>query len=239
MIGGFIIQESEPTKKVVVRAIGPSLGGAGVAGSLADPVLELHDSTGALIQANDNWHDTQEAEIIASGLQPTKDKESVIVADLAAGAYTAIVKGASNGSGVALVEIYDLDPDNGKIANISTRAHVGMGDDVLIGGFIIQAPQSEPTVVRALGPSLGANGVTGSLTNPMLGVYNGNGDLMVSNDNYPNAVNVGVIGGYGLYPPSTLESAVYFAAAPGNYTAIVSGVSGFTGVGLIEVYGLD
>ncbi len=239
MIGGFIIQDSAPTKEVIVRAIGPSLGASGVAGPLADPVLELHDSTGALIQTNDNWRDTQEEEIIGSGLQPTKDKESAIVADLASGAYTAIVKGANNGSGVALVEIYDLDPGNGKIANISTRAHIGMGDDVLIGGFIIQTPQSEPVVVRALGPSLGASGVTGSLINPKLDVYNGNGDLMVSNDNYPNAVNVGVIGGYGLYPPSTLESAVYFEAAPGNYTAIVSGVSGFTGVGLIEVYGLD
>lgn len=238
MIGGFIIQKST-TKKVIVRAIGPSLGGFGVAGALADPILELHDGTGALIQTNDDWRATQEAEIVATGLAPTNDHESAIVTDLAPGSYTAIVRGAGSSTGVALVEIYDLAPDNGTIANISTRAHIGTSDDVLIGGFIIQAPQSQPVVVRALGPSLAQNGVTGSLSNPTLDVYNGDGDLIVTNDNYPTAVNVSVIGSYGLYPPTTLESAVYFEAAPGNYTAIISGLGGTTGVGLIEIYGVN
>ena len=238
MIGGFIIQNS-PSKKVIVRAIGPSLSGFGIPGALADPVLELHDGTGALLQTNDNWRDSQEQEISATGLQPTNDKEAAIVADLAAGNYTAIVRGSNNSSGVGLVEIYDLDPDTGTIANISTRARVGTSDDVLIGGFIVQAPQSEPIVVRAIGPSLGAYGVAGPLTNPMLDLYNANGVRIVSNDNYPNAVNASVIGGYQLYPPITLESAVYFEAAPGSYTAIVSGVGGTTGVALVEVYGLN
>lgn len=238
MIGGFIIQNST-TKKVIVRAIGPSLGALGVSGALADPVLELHDGAGALLQTNDNWRDTQEQEIIATGLNPTDDKESAIVSDLPSGNYTAILRGSNNSSGVALVEIYDLDPDNGTIANISTRARVETGDDVLIGGFIVQAPQSEPIVVRAIGPSLGAYGVSGTLTNPMLDLYNANGVRMVSNDNYPNAVNVTLIGNYQLYPSVTLESAVYFEAAPGNYTAIVSGVGGTSGVALVEVYGLN
>jgi len=238
MIGGFIIQDST-TKKVIVRAIGPSLGSFGVSGALADPVLELHDGSGALIQTNDSWREVQEQEIIDTGLQPTDDRESAIVADLAPGGYTAIVKGAGNTMGVALVEIYDLESDNGKIANISTRAHVGTGDEVMIGGFILQAPQSQPIVVRALGTSLGQFGIKDPLSDPTLSVYNGNGDLIVTNDNYPTAVNVSAIGAYGLYPATTIESAIIFEGAPGSYTAIVKGTNGTSGVGLVEVYGVN
>lgn len=238
MIGGFIIQGSV-TKRVIVRAIGPSLGSFGVAGALANPVLELHDGTGALLQTNDDWREMQEQEIIDTGLQPTNDRESAIVSDLAPGSYTAIVKGAGNTQGVALVEIYDLESDNGTIANISTRARVSPGDNVMIGGFILQAPQSQPIVVRALGTSLGQFGVDGPLTDPTLSVYNASGDLIVTNDNYPSAVNVSVIGDYGLYPPTTLESAIYFEGVPGSYTAIVEGAKGTSGVGLVEVYGVE
>jgi hypothetical protein len=238
MIGGFIIQNST-TKKIIVRAIGPSLGSFGVSGALADPVLELHDGTGALIQTNDNWRELQEQAIIDTGLPPTDDRESAIVADLASGSYTAIVKGAGNTTGVALVEIYDLARDNGTIANISTRAHAGTEDDVIIGGFILEAPQSQPIVVRALGPSLGQLGVDDPLSDPTLSVYNGDGDLMVTNDNYPTAVNVSAIGAYDLYPATTIESAITFEGAPGNYTAIVKGRDGRSGVGLVEVYGVN
>ncbi len=235
MIGGFIIQ-TETTKKIIVRAIGPSLGSSGVVGALPNPNLELYDSAGDLVQTNEDWRDSQEEEIIASGVPPKNNLESAIVAELGPGGYTAIVRGKGSSTGVALVEVYDLEPDDGTIANISTRARIGTGDDVLIGGIILQAPQAQPLVIRALGPSLG---VPGSLTNPKLDVYNGNGDLVVSNDNYPNAVNAAVIGSYGLYPKVTLESAVYLEAAPGSYTAIVSGIGGTSGVGLIEVYGVQ
>ena len=142
MIGGFII-EGSTTKKVIVRAIGPSLGTSGVAGALGNPTLELHDSTGALLQSNDDWRTDQEQEIIASHLAPANNLESAIVADLAPGSYTAIVSGVGGGTGIALVEIYDLEPSNGKLANISTRARVDIGDDVMIGGFIVNGP-AEP-----------------------------------------------------------------------------------------------
>ena len=183
MIGGFIIDGST-TKKVIIRAIGPSLGASGVAGALGNPTLELHDSTGALLQSNDDWRTNQEQEILASHLAPANDLESAIVADLAPGSYTAIVSGVGGGTGIALVEIYDLEPSNGKLANISTRARVDVGDDVMIGGFIINGPQSQKNVIRALGPSLTAQGVNGALVNPVLDLYNSNGDLLIENDDY-------------------------------------------------------
>jgi hypothetical protein len=236
MIGGFIIQDTSTTKKVLVRAIGPSLGAFGISGALADPVLELHDSAGEVLQTNDNWKESQEQEINDTTLPPTDSRESAIVAELGSGSYTAILSGAGSTTGIALVEVYDLAPDNGKIGNISTRARVDTGDNVLIGGFILESPQSQKVVVRALGPSLAAVGVSGALSNPTLEVYNPNGVLMISNDNYPNAVNASTIGSYHLYPPITLESAAYFEGAPGNYTTIVRGLNGVTGVGLVEIY---
>jgi hypothetical protein len=238
MIGGFIIDGST-TKKVIIRAIGPSLGASGVAGALGNPTLELHDSTGALLQSNDDWRTNQEREILASHLAPTNDLESAIVVDLAPGSYTAIVSGVGGGSGIALVEIYDLEPSNGKLANISTRARVDVGDDVMIGGFIINGPQSQKNVIRALGPSLTAQGVSGALVNPVLDLYNSNGDLLIENDDYYTGRVYSVVGGYGLLPSSLYEPAIYFEGAPGSFTAIVSGVDGTAGVGLIEIYAVD
>ncbi len=235
MIGGFIIAGDAP-KKVIVRAIGPSLSKAGVSGAVQDPLVELHDGTGAIIQTNDNWSETQEGEITATGLQPTDTRESAIVADLDPGAYTAIVKGAAGGSGVALVEVYDLDPSSGELANISTRANVGLGDKALIGGFIVSAPQSQKLIIRAIGPSLG---LPGALSDPVLSVYNSNGTLMRSNDNYAVTTAVTVIGQYQLYPGDTREAAIYFEGAPGSYTTIVRGANSTTGIALVEVYGVD
>ena len=238
MIGGFIINGST-TKKVIIRAIGPSLGTSGIAGALGNPTLELHDSTGALLQSNDDWRTSQEQEIIASHLAPTNNLESAIVADLAPGSYTAIVSGVGGGTGIALVEIYDLEPSSGKLANISTRAHVDIGDDVMIGGFIVKGPQSQKNVIRALGPSLAAYGVTGALANPTLDLYNSNGDLLIENDDYYSGRIYAVIGGYGLLPGSLYEPAIYFESAPGSFTAIVRGVGGTAGVGLIEIYAVN
>ncbi|MGI8891146.1 MAG: matrixin family metalloprotease [Chthoniobacterales bacterium] len=235
MIGGFIINGDTP-KKVIVRAIGPSLSKAGVAGALADPLLELHDVTGAIIQTNDDWKETQEQDIIDTGLQPTDARESAIVATLDPGAYTAILQGAAGGSGIALVEVYDLDSGTGELANISTRARVDVGDKALIGGFIVDAPQTQRLVIRAIGPSLG---LPGALADPTLEVYNSNGTLMRSNDNYAVTTAVTVIGQYGLYPNDTRESAIYFESAPGNFTTIVRGANGTAGIALVEIYSVD
>jgi hypothetical protein len=238
MIGGFIIPGTV-AKTVIVRAIGPSLGAFGVSGALQNPVLELHDGTGAVIATNDDWRTDQEQEIDATGLAPSNDLESVILADLAPGNYTAIVTGNGGATGVALVEVYDLEPESGKLGNISTRAEVGVGDDALIGGFIVTGPQSEILVIRGIGPSLTASGVTGALSDPTLEIYNSNGDLFRSNDNYTTTVGLSALFSLGLAPTNGLESAVYFEGGPGNYTAILRGVGGASGVGLIEVYGAN
>ena len=136
-IGGFIITGSAP-KRILLRGIGPSLTAFGVPDALADPVMELHGPTGFVTLTNDNWRDTQEAEIQATGIPPTDDLESAIIATLPPGAYTAILSGKDNTAGVALIEVYDLDQAApSQLANISTRAFVDTGSNVVIAGFIL------------------------------------------------------------------------------------------------------
>src|SRR6266403_1503509 len=180
LIGGFVITGTQP-KKVIVRAIGPSLP---LAGKLANPTLELRDGSGTLIRANDDWRTDQQAEIIATGIPPANDLESAIVATLPANGagYTAIVRGVNNGTGIAVVEAYDLDQSvDSKLANISTRGFVQTGDNILIGGLIVLGQNPLRVIVRAIGPSLP---VPGALGDPALELRDGNGALVASNDNW-------------------------------------------------------
>ena len=236
LIGGFIITGTQP-KKVIVRAIGPSLSSF-FPGALADPVLELHDSSGGLIFSNDNWRSDQEAEIIATTIPPSNDLESAIVATLPANnsAYTAIVRGVNNGTGIGVVEAYDLDISaNSKLANISTRGFVQTGDNVLIGGLIVLGQDPLRVIVRAIGPSLP---LPGALGDPTLELHDVNGALIASNDNWRSDQEAEIIAT--TIPPSNdLESAIVRNLAPGNYTAIVRGVNNTTGVALVEAYGLN
>lgn len=230
LIGGFIVGGSAP-KRVLLRALGPSLG---LPGGLGDPTLELH-STNALLALNNNWQTDQKAEIVATGIPPANAKESAIVATLDPGAYTAIVNGASGGSGLGLVEVYDLDQtSDSDLANISTRGLVGTGDNVLIGGFIILGGDSPKVVIRALGPSLP---LSGALANPTLELHNGNGMVIASNDDWrtdqPFAISA-----TGLQPTNDAEAAIVSTLPPGSYTAIVRGADNKTGLALVEVYHL-
>ncbi|HWM26693.1 MAG TPA: hypothetical protein VNP98_17890 [Chthoniobacterales bacterium] len=238
-IGGFIVTGTGP-KNVLLRAIGPSLAGS-VPNALANPVLELHGPSGFLTIFNNDWRETQEAEIQATGLAPTNDLESAIVASLNPGTYTGIVRGNENGTGVALIEVYDLDPAAAsKLANISTRAFVQTGDDIVIAGFILGGGAGvDNVVVRGLGPSLTAAGVPTVLANPTLELRDDNGTLLISNDDWQdNPVQAAVISAVGLAPTNDLESAVAATLPPGPYTALLSGVGSGTGNGLVEVYDL-
>ncbi len=146
LIGGFIVYGSGQ-KTVAVRAIGPSLP---LPGTLNDPVLELHDASGALIATNDNWRSSQEAEIVAAGLAPADDRDSALIATVNTGNYTAVVRGANNATGVALVEVYDLDGETptARLGNIATRGRILVDDNVMIGGFIIRGDVPKRVILR-------------------------------------------------------------------------------------------
>ena len=236
LIGGFIVTGTQP-KKVIVRAIGPSLAPLFPA-ALADPILELRDSSGSLIAVNDNWRSDQEAAIIATSIPPSDDLESAIVATLPANgsAYTTIVSGVDNGTGIGVVEAYDLDQTtNSKLANISTRGMVQTGDGVLIGGLIVLGQEPLRVIVRAIGPSLP---VPGALGDPTLDLYDGNGALIAANNNWRTDQEAEIIATT-VPPSSDFESAIVRNLAPGNYTAVVRGASSTTGVAVVEAYGLN
>jgi hypothetical protein len=237
-IGGFIITGSAP-KHVLVRAIGPSLARNGLTDVLADPVLELHGPGAFVTVTNDNWRDDQEAAIIADGIPPTDDLESAIDATLTPGAYTAIVRGKNDTSGVALVEVYDLDAAAlSKLGNISTRAFVNTGIDIVIAGFILgDNGGDDRVIVRGLGPSLGDAGLSNVLADPTLELRNSDGTLLVSdNDWQDNAAQAADITAAGLAPSSNLEAAIATTLPPGLYTALLTGLNNGTGLGLVEVY---
>jgi hypothetical protein len=238
MIGGFIVT-GNAAKRVIVRAIGPSLGSAGVAGVVNDPIVSLNGSGGG-IASNDNWRDSQQADIEASGVQPSDQRESAIIATLQPGSYTAVVEGKDQTSGVGLVEVYDLDqPADSKLANISTRGVVETGSDVMIGGFILgKGTGAARIIVRAIGPTLTESGISGVLADPTLELRDGNGQLVRSNNNWKESQQ-GEIEATGIPPRNDLESAIVATLTPAPYTAVVSGVNGTTGVGLVEVYQLQ
>jgi len=234
LIGGFIVGGSG-SKQVLLRALGPTLTQFGVTGVLADPTLELHDGSGALITSNDNWKDIQQAAIAATGKAPPNDLESAILHTFNPGKYTAIVRGRNNTTGVALVEAYDIDQAiDTTLTNISTRGFVDVGQNAMIGGFI-SGNGLVRVIVRALGPTLSQFGVPNVLADPMLELHDANGALIASNDNWSDTQQT-EIQASGFAPPNNAESAIIATRPPGNTTAIVTGKNNTTGNGLVEVY---
>jgi len=258
-IAGFIIQTDPPsssrvgirgggggpTKTVLIRGIGPSLAAQGVSGFLADPVLSLRGSDGTVLASNDDWQSDQETAINNTGLAPNDPREAAILATLASDTnYTAILRGedpdtGEPATGIGLVEVYDLDATGSThLANISARALVSTGSDVLIGGLIVQGGTPARVVLRAIGPSLAGPNVSNPLLDPMLALHDANGALLEANDDWPTSSQAAEITASGLQPNSLKESAILFTPAPGNYTAIVSGAGGSSGVGLVEAYNI-
>jgi hypothetical protein len=225
---------------------------------LQDPVLELHDSNGAVL-TNDNWRSDQESEIQQSGLAPSDDREAAIIRTVLPGNYTAIIRGAGNTTGIGLIEIYDLGqvtlgeaesiaegPDAptalAELGNLSVRADVGIGDNILIDGIILRGGMPKRVLFRVLGPSIKASDGTalpGTLQNPELELHDGNGALLLSNDDWRDAPNATEIQVTGLAPPDDRESVVLMTLTPGNYTSVVRGVNNTTGIAVSEAYKLD
>lgn len=243
MIGGFIIR-GDSSKAVLIRGLGPSLIGMGVpaASVLNDPVLELHGPNGSLITTNDNWKDSpQRSRIEGTMFQPTDDREALILATLQPGPYTAILKGSNQTTGVGLVEIYDMEQAaDSDLANISTRGFVKIDNEVMIGGFVVGG-NNTPTrmAVRAIGPTLANFGLTNVLADPTLEMHDANGAIMVSNDNWQDdPISAAALSANGLAPNDPHESGIVAPLPPGQYTVILAGQDGGTGIGLIEIYNL-
>jgi len=239
-IVGFIIQGApNQLKRVILRGLGPSLqvSGIPVVGRIADPALELHNASGAVIYFNDNWRDSQAAEIQESGLAPGNDREAALIVTLPPGAYTAILRSALGSAGTGLVEVYDLDPtSSSRVLNLSTRAFVGSGDEVLIGGLIVRSVSGR-LVLRALGPTLATHRIEGVLNNPKLALHDSNGALLAVNDDWKSTSNSSEIAATGLAPAHDREPAIVITApGVGSYTAIVRGVGDATGIALLEAY---
>ena len=239
LIGGFIVTGSEP-KRIAIRGVGPSLASTGLTGLLVDPVLELHASDGSVIATNDDWQsDAGAAELTANGIAPTNPREAATIQTLAPGAYTVVVQGKNNTTGIGLVEMYDLAQSaNSLVGNISTRGFVSTGDDVLIGGFIVGTGSSGRVAARALGPSLGSFGISGALADPILELHDSNGTTLRTNDSWLADPGSTQLLAAHLAPSSADEPAILTSLAPGTYTAIVRGKGSNTGVALAEVYNL-
>ena len=248
LIEGFIVQGPPgSTKKIIVRAIGPSLTSFGIDDALANPTLEIHDSNNATVATNNDWRNTeveglitgdQAGEISASGVAPNDDLESAIIAHLAPGSYTAVVRGVSNTVGTGLVDAYDLSSGSAaRLANIATRGLIQPGDKLMIAGFIVQnAPVR--AVVRAIGPSLEAFGIGNALPDTTLQLRNENGVILLENDDWKTTQRQ-ELEETGLQPTNDLEAALIMTIPPGQYTAQVRGKGEASGIGVVEAYFLQ
>jgi hypothetical protein len=240
MIGGFIITGNAP-KRMLMRALGPSLASFGITNFVPDPLLQLRGQDGALIRQNDNWKDDQRVEIETTGLAPSDDHESVIIATLAPGQYTGLLTNKLGSPGIGTFEVYDLNfSADSELANISTRGIVLNGNNVMIAGFTL-GNSGKPTnlAVRARGPSL-SNFFGNVLADPTLELRDANGALIIANDNWQDdPVSAALLTSNGLGLSDPKESGLFLALiAPGQYTAIVAGKSGGIGIGLVEVYNI-
>jgi hypothetical protein len=253
LIEGFVVQgPAGSTKKIIVRAIGPSLAAFGITDALPNPTLEIHDANNnnAIVATNDDWKVTQtggiitadqSVEISASGFAPGNDLESAIIANLPPGSYTGVVRGAGNSVGTGVVDAYDLSTSSSaKVVNFATRGLIQPADKLMIAGFITQNG-SVRAVVRAIGPSLAAFGITNALPDTTLQLRDANGALVVENDDWKIRSSDGgsqqaEIEATGLQPTDDRESAVVTTLPPGQYTAQVRGKPETTGTGVVQVY---
>jgi len=253
LIEGFTVQgPTGSTKKIIVRAIGPSLIPFGITDALPNPTLEIHDSNNgnAIVARNDDWQATQvggiitgdqSAEINASGFKPSNNLESAIIANLSPGSYTAVVRGAGNSVGTGVVDAYDLSPAaTAKLVNIATRGLIQAGDKLMIAGFIIQNGPVK-AVISALGPSLTQFGINNALPDTTLELHDTNGNLIVRNDDWKIRASDGTsqqaeVQATGLQPTNDLEAAFVVTMQPGQYTAQVRGKPEQTGIGVVQVF---
>lgn len=238
LIDGFVITGSTQ-KKVLIRALGPSLGKSGISQTLSDPTLAVYSNDGSLLARNDDWKKGQQLAIQGTGLAPSNDAESALILTLSPGTYTTVMGGKSLTPGVGLIEVYDLTPTtDSSLQNVSTRGSVGTGENVIIGGFIVGDGQNPTMVVRGIGPSLSDAGIRNPLPDPIIELHDANGQLIAMNNNWKDTQQA-AIEATGLAPAKDQESAIMQALPPGNYTTILKGNRNSSGVALVELYTLQ
>ena len=248
MIGGFVIGGSA-SKTVAIVATGPSLAAYGITNPLANPKLTLvRSSDQAVIATNDDWQGgcpqgtacANPSQLTAAGFAPSNPLEAAMYITLPPGAYTAIVEGVGGGTGVSVIGVYEVDGPTIPLTNISTRGRVLTGNDVMIGGFIINGTGPQTVAIVATGPSLTQYGITNALANPKVTLVRSSDQAVIdSNDDWQAHANASQLQAAGFAPSNTLEAAIYITLPPGAYTAIVEGVGGGTGVAVIGVYRVD
>lgn len=238
-IAGFIVRTTA-TKRLLVRGTGPSLTGLG---GIPDPVLEIRNLSGTLLASNDNWRGVQQAAITASGLAPTRDSEAAVIINVPGGNYTATLRDKNNTAGIGVVEVYDIGAESrADLGNIATRGSILTGNDILIGGFIVRDDSSlnqpQKILVRGIGPSIPASAVPNPVQDPTLELRDGQGALLVANDDWQSSPDAAAIQATTIPPSNPKESAILRTLPPGAYTAVMRGVNGGTGIGLVEIYNL-
>lgn len=256
LIAGFVVGGMGTTgaESVLVRASGPALAPFGVTGFLADPLLTLNNSS-SVLATNNGWDGNPQvvssaAMVGAFAWTNTSSHDSALVESLPVGDYTAQITGSSGDKGVALAEVYDSTPmgaytsTSPRLINISARVQVGTGANILIAGFVIGGTTSETVLIRASGPALTAFGVSGTLPDPQLQLFQSNGSnpptLLQSNKGWGGSATIASaaasVGAFSWGSSATADSALLVTLPPGAYTAEVSGASGDTGIALVEVY---
>jgi sugar lactone lactonase YvrE len=247
LIPGFVVA-GPGMETLLIRADGPSLIQFGVTGVLSTPSLNVFDSSGNLLASNTGWNnsDPRLAAAAASvGAFPfaAGSADCALILTLPAGGYTAQVSGVGGTTGVALAEVYEMSSTGTRLSNLSVRAQVGTGDDVVIPGFYISGSGTESLLIRADGPVLSQYGVDGVLSDPVLRVI-ANSDTIDADTQWGTNLNAddiaaaaAVVGAFPL-PVGSADSATLISLSPGSYTVEVSGVNNETGVALAEIYEL-
>lgn len=248
MIAGFVVSGSSP-RSVLVRAIGPSLATLGVAGALNDSHLALFRGNTKIAESDDWGAEASASAIISATSQvgafslSTGSKDAVLLTTLSPGSYTAQVSGPDNGTGIGLVEVYDagvgpVSSSTPKLINISTRARVGINDEILIAGIVVTGNAPKRLLVRAVGPTLASLGVNGVLADPVLSIFSGS-TVISQNDDWGGNTDIAsaavAVGAFAL-PTGSTDACLLITLAPGVYTAQVTGKGGATGIALVEVY---
>jgi hypothetical protein len=238
MIGGFIIGGST-SKTVAITATGPSLAPFGISNFLPNPTLTLvRSSDQTVVATNDDWQTDANAPLLqASGFAPASPMDSGLYVTLAPGAYTAIVRGVGGTIGVSVIGVFEVDHPETPLVNISSRGLVQTGNNVMIGGFIIDGDQPQTVAITATGPSLASFGISNFLANPNLTIVRSSDQSVIAtNDDWQSDANAAQLQASGFAPPSPLEAGVVLTLQPGAYTAIVRGAGGSTGVSVVGVF---